>query len=73
MKMSNVFVLCFFNMLLSHCRTDPRLPDMPIVYASDAFLRLTGAQRFTKITIIFIHSMIISNKTDLCVDTYMTA
>ncbi|KAJ4711268.1 protein TWIN LOV 1 [Melia azedarach] len=25
--------------------TDPRLPDMPIVYASDAFLRLTGYDR----------------------------
>jgi PAS domain S-box-containing protein len=27
------------------CRTDPHLPDMPIVYASDAFLRLTGYAR----------------------------
>ncbi|GKV22451.1 hypothetical protein SLEP1_g32324 [Rubroshorea leprosula] len=25
--------------------TDPRLPDMPIVYASDAFLKLTGYER----------------------------
>nr|GMD16951.1 putative LOV domain-containing protein [Ipomoea batatas] len=25
--------------------TDPRIPDMPIVYASDAFLRLTGYSR----------------------------
>ncbi|KAG8663246.1 protein TWIN LOV 1-like [Manihot esculenta] len=27
------------------CRTEPHLPDMPIVYASDAFLELTGYAR----------------------------
>ena len=26
-------------------RTNPHLPDMPIVYASDAFLNLTGYAR----------------------------
>lgn len=24
-------------------RTNPHLPDMPIVYASDAFMKLTGS------------------------------
>ena len=28
--------------LLLPCRTDPHLNDMPIVYASDAFVKLTG-------------------------------
>lgn len=39
-------LLCAFApyMCLCICRTDPHLPDMPIVYASDAFLKLTGAQ-----------------------------
>nr|AML76538.1 putative LOV domain-containing protein [Gyrocarpus americanus] len=32
------------HMLISG-RTDPYLPDMPIVYASDAFLKLTGYSR----------------------------
>ncbi|XP_061991624.1 protein TWIN LOV 1 isoform X4 [Rosa rugosa] len=27
------------------CRTDPHLPDMPIVYASEAFFKLTGYAR----------------------------
>jgi len=25
-------------------RTNPHLPDMPIVYASDAFMKLTGTK-----------------------------
>ena len=29
------------------CRTNPRLSDMPIVYASDAFLKLTGSKTVT--------------------------
>lgn len=30
----------FCELLL--CRTDPHVSDMPIVYASDAFVQLTG-------------------------------
>lgn len=36
--------LWFYAMSLLFFRTDPHLPDMPIVYASDEFLKLTGAQ-----------------------------
>nr|AML79225.1 putative LOV domain-containing protein [Johnsonia pubescens] len=38
-------VSAFIRNPLSSCRTDPSLPDMPIVYASDAFLSLTGYSR----------------------------
>ncbi|KAJ0038399.1 hypothetical protein Pint_23153 [Pistacia integerrima] len=37
------FVFC--DIFVLPCRTDPHLPDMPIVYASDAFLKLTGYDR----------------------------
>lgn len=35
--------LGFLQHILWPCRIDPHLPGMPIVYASDAFLKLTGA------------------------------
>lgn len=38
-----IIILCVcFDMIVLPCRTDPHLPDMPIVYASDAFFKLTG-------------------------------
>ncbi|KAJ1386025.1 PAS domain [Sesbania bispinosa] len=48
--MDNIFsVLTYYSestgrQIVPH-RTNPHLPDMPIVYASDAFLRLTGYAR----------------------------
>lgn len=44
LKISNAFLLYFCNIFVLACRTDPHLPDVPIVYASDAFLKLTGAK-----------------------------
>lgn len=39
-----IYMICCFAMeFVLPCRTDPHLPGMPIVYASDAFLKLTGA------------------------------
>lgn len=40
-----LFCVCF-DMIELPCRTDPHLPDMPIVYASEAFFKLTGNMRY---------------------------
>ncbi|MBA0798391.1 hypothetical protein Gohar_008983 [Gossypium harknessii] len=37
--------LGYLQHILCPCRIDPHLPGMPIVYASDAFLKLTGYDR----------------------------
>lgn len=45
-----VNIYTFFpKIFLQTCRTDPHKSDMPIVYASDAFLNLTGAHNISTI------------------------
>ena len=61
--MSLRFVTC--DIFPWPCRIDPHLPGMPIVYASDAFLKLTGA-------LILIEFKILSN-IDLISYSYFTS
>ena len=43
----DVLLSIFWKHFLFPCRTDPHLHDMPIVYASDAFLKLTGTYQIS--------------------------
>ncbi|KAF7809176.1 putative LOV domain-containing protein [Senna tora] len=43
--LSSSLIISLGRIKQSFVLTDPRLPDMPIVYASDAFLKLTGYVR----------------------------
>lgn len=48
------------------CRTDPHLPDLPIVYASDAFLKLTGDCHVHTCYKLLKHSLLLSFTIDFC-------